>query len=186
MPCDPRLEEATRDFETDFSIRTDTANGFDPGCEVPISHLLPQQWQRRRPECLHARPPLVQTVAPFDGPGRAEAIHSWGELSNLPPPHHFSPRSTTSCTTSARCVVFPPPRGSQREHPTNSIRDEIVETKTERRWFYSRRRFMSRKFRRDSRARSVSARTRARETRECAHATRWHRKKIVIDAIGTL
>jgi hypothetical protein len=63
--------------------------------------LLPQQWQRRRPDCLHARPPLVQSVTPSERSGHATGIHSWGELTNPPPPRHFSSCSTTSCTTSA-------------------------------------------------------------------------------------
>ena len=139
VPRDPRLEEATRNFETDFSIRAVIANGLDPGREVPVSHVLPQQWQRRRPECLHARPPLVQTVAPY-----ARRASRWlstpGENSLTHRHRTTSPRAPQPHAQPARdAVVLPPLRGRQTRAPDeHHPRRKNVETKPERRLFYAR------------------------------------------------
>src|SRR5215468_6436669 len=118
---DPRLIEATRNFEPDFPFAVETTDRFDPGREVSFSHMLPQQWQRRRPECLHARPPLEQMVGPSDRSGCMVNLHTWGQLPNPPPPRRFSPCSTTSCTLTMRRFILPPTGKRRSEHPTNFI-----------------------------------------------------------------
>lgn len=90
--------------------------------------MLPHQWQRRRPECLHARPPLVQLVGRSDTSGCKVTLHTWGQLPNSPPPRRFSPRSATSSTITLQRFVSPPTRGERSKHPTNFIAMTNVET----------------------------------------------------------